>query len=68
MAVDAGGRIRGSVIHTHATWLLGANTPVADVAARLGHSPVVLLNTYAHAVPRHEDAGIAAVGAMLYGK
>jgi integrase len=54
--------------HTHATWLLGANTPVADVAARLGHSPVVLLNTYAHAVPRHEDAGIAAVGAMLYGK
>lgn len=47
-----------------ATSLLGANLSVADTAARLGHSPAVLLSRYASAIPAN-DARAAEVMARL---
>ncbi len=39
------------VRHTAATLLLQAGIPAVTVAGILGHSPTVLLTTYAHALP-----------------
>ena len=37
--------------HTHASLALSAGVPVRELAERLGHSPEVLLSTYAECVP-----------------
>lgn len=47
--------------HTAATLLLQAGIPPVVVAGILGHSPAVLMSTYAHALP---DAKRDAVGVL----
>jgi integrase len=41
--------------HSHGSLLLAAGVSIPVVAARLGHSPDVLLRTYAHAIETHEE-------------
>lgn len=58
-AVKAAGIRFHDLRHTHATILLRAGVPVADVSKRLGHAtPVITLTIYAHVL---EDADAAAV-------
>lgn len=52
--------------HAHATALLAAGEPIADVAARLGHSDTSLtLRIYAHALPDRGKAIAARVDDLL---
>lgn len=51
--------------HTHATLLLSAGVPVHIVAKRLGHStPVITMTTYAHVLPRAQEAAVAVLAGM----
>lgn len=49
--------------HVHASALLAAGVPVADIADRLGHTVATLLRTYVHAVGKvdHSDKIAAAL-------
>jgi integrase len=52
--------------HTCATLLLQGGVPPHVVAARLGHSVMELMKTYAHALPMQQDAA-ARLGQVLHG-
>lgn len=51
--------------HTFASTLLSAGVPVPAVAEYLGHSPAVLLSTYAHLMPADHDRARSAVQAAF---
>ena len=52
--------------HAHATALLAAGEPVADVAARLGHADTSLtMRVYAHALPDRGKAIAARLDEIL---
>ena len=52
--------------HFHATQLLSAGVPVAQVSARLGHSsPAITLGTYAHWIPANDQASANLIGSVL---
>lgn len=51
--------------HTTASALLAAGLPVRDVAESLGHSPAVLMRTYAHALPGSRQRIAAAMDEAL---
>ena len=55
------------VRHTVATLSLQAGTPPHVVAARLGHSVMELMRTYAHALPNQQQDAAARLGALLHG-
>jgi len=52
--------------HTQATLLIGSNTDVKTVQARLGHSSVTLtLNTYSHAIAANDKKAAETFGNLL---
>jgi site-specific recombinase XerD len=51
--------------HTYASTLLSGGVSVAAAADYLGHSPVVLLRTYAHLMPADHDRARAVVQAAF---
>jgi integrase len=53
--------------HTVATLSLQAGTPPHVVAAKLGHSVMELMRTYAHALPGQQQDAAARLGALLHG-
>lgn len=53
--------------HFAATQMLSAGVDVKTAAARLGHSPAMLLSTYAHVLPAHDTAAASVVEAALLG-
>ena len=55
------------VRHTVATLSLKAGTPPHVVAAKLGHSPMELMKTYAHATPDMQQDAAALLGSLLHG-
>jgi integrase len=55
-ALDLEGYTFHSLRHSHAVALLTAGVDVRTVAERLGHSPAVLLRTYAHFVKPADQA------------
>jgi integrase len=46
--------------HTHGSRLIGAGLPITTVAARLGHTPKVLLRIYAHELKAAEERRASA--------
>ena len=56
---------RSKARHTFASTLLSAGVPVPAVAEYLGHSPAVLLSTYAHLMPADHDRARSAVRAAF---
>jgi integrase len=53
--------------HCAATFWLGAGVPIGETARRLGHSPEVLLSTYAGVMTGDESTSNAAIEAALGG-
>jgi len=53
--------------HTAATLLLQTGVPPHVVAARLGHSVVMLMQTYAHALPGQQQDAAARLSTLLHG-
>lgn len=53
--------------HTHATLALNAGVPIPEMAARLGHSPSMLLDTYADVVTADAGRWTSVLGAALGG-
>jgi integrase len=53
--------------HTAATLLLQAGVLPHVVAARLGHSVVMLMTTYAHAIPSMQQDAATRLGDVLHG-
>jgi integrase len=54
------------VRHSVATHLLTAGVPVHTVAARLGHSsPMVIMSTYAHVLPRSDERAAEVMAEVL---
>jgi integrase len=53
--------------HTVATLSLQAGTPPHAVAARLGHSVLELMKTYAHALPDQQQDTATRLGRLLHG-
>ena len=51
--------------HFYASTLLSQSVPVAATAEYLGHSPAVLLSTYAHLIPEDHDRARGAVEAAF---
>ena len=51
--------------HTHATIALTEGIPLHVVAARLGDDAKILLDTYAHLLPRSDEHAAAIVAAKL---
>jgi integrase len=51
--------------HTYASTLLSGGVQVAAAADYLGHSPAVLLRTYAHLMPADHDRARAVVQAAF---
>ncbi|MDQ6617284.1 MAG: hypothetical protein M3083_21700 [Actinomycetota bacterium] len=51
--------------HTFASVLLSGGVFVAAVADYMGHSPAVLLKTYAHIIPADNDRARSAVQAAF---
>lgn len=51
--------------HTHATLALNAGIPVPEVAARLGHAPAMLLDTYADVVAADTQRWTSVLGAAF---
>lgn len=49
--------------HLQATYLLAQGIPVHEVAARLGHDPVMTLRVYGHAIPAHDRRSADAIAA-----
>jgi integrase len=59
---DAGVTVRyHDLRHWHASVLLSAGVPIATVAQLLGHTPAVLLRTYAHVLDGDHDRARAAI-------
>jgi integrase len=59
---DAGVHVRfHDLRHYCASVLLSAGVPIPQVAAMLGHTPAVLLKTYAHVIPGDDDRARAAI-------
>jgi len=54
-----------SLRHTCATWMLSKNVPITTAAKRLGDTPAVLLDTYAHAIAEDEARADAAMDEAL---
>ena len=53
--------------HFHATQLLAAGEPVAQVSHRLGHSsPAVTLDTYSHWIPAQDQQAADIIGSLLH--
>ena len=53
--------------HTHATDLLAAGVPIADVSRRLGHARIsYTLDLYGHALPRTDKEIAAKVGTLYF--
>ena len=50
-----------------ATLSLQAGMPPHVVAARLGHSVIELMKTYAHALPDMQQDAASRLGALLHG-
>ena len=46
--------------HTHGSRLIAAGLPITTVAARLGHTPEVLLRVYAHELKAAEEQRASA--------
>jgi integrase len=53
--------------HTVATLSLQAGTPPHVVAAKLGHSAMELMKTYAHALPDMQQDAAARLATLLHG-
>lgn len=54
--------------HTHATELLSAGVPIADISRRIGHSKIShTLDLYSHAIPRN-DKVIASKLELIFGR
>jgi hypothetical protein len=53
--------------HSFATAALSARVPVEVVAARLGDTPRVIQETYAHVLPADDEAAAKAVGDLFRG-
>lgn len=51
--------------HTYASTLLSGGVSVAAAAEYLGHTPAVLLRTYAHLMPADQDRARAVVQAAF---
>jgi integrase len=51
--------------HSNAIALLTSGVDVKTAAARLGHNPALLLNTYAHFVPSADREAADRLGAAL---
>jgi len=51
--------------HTHASILLAAGVPVHEVAERMGHSIIMLLNTYAHGLDNRRRVLSKIMGDLL---
>lgn len=51
--------------HTYASTLISGGVSIAAAAEYLGHSPAVLLRTYAHLVPADHDRARAIVQAAF---
>lgn len=47
--------------HLQATYLLAQGIPVHEVAARLGHDPVMTLRVYGHAIPANDRRSADAI-------
>jgi integrase len=56
-----------SLRHVHASQLLARGVDVVTTARRLGHSPDVLLRTYAHVIAQTDKAAADAIDAALAG-
>ena len=52
---------------THATALLNAGVPIHVAAARLGHSPAVMLSTYAKWTKGADATAVAVIGDLAKG-
>jgi integrase len=52
---------------THATWLLNSGVPIHVAAARLGHSPAVMLSTYAKWTKGADATAVAVIGELTKG-
>lgn len=66
----AGGPYRNFHVirHTHATELLSAGVPIADISRRIGHAKIShTLDLYSHAIPRN-DKVIAGKLEMIFGR
>ncbi len=50
--------------HTHASWLLAGGADLKTVIDRLGHTPTRTRQRYIHAMPRADDAALAALALM----
>jgi integrase len=53
--------------HTAGSWMLEAGAPVPYVAARLGHTPQMLMRTYAHEIESANRRGAAIVNRWANG-
>jgi integrase len=53
--------------HTAATLLLSGGIPPHVVAKRLGHSPAVLMETYAHVLRADSREAALLLGGLLHG-
>jgi integrase len=54
--------------HTSATLLLQAGVNIKIIAARLGHSSIIVtLNTYAHLLPEIQETVVAAMADIIGG-
>jgi integrase len=51
--------------HWAATHLVASGVDIKTIAGRLGHSPQVLLKTYAHRLPARDEQGAAILGDLL---
>jgi integrase len=53
--------------HSHGTILLAKGVPIHEVAGRLGHTAALLLQTYAHRLPKEDQRSAEIIGAMTGG-
>jgi integrase len=53
--------------HSHGTILLNKGVPIHEVAGRLGHTAALLLQTYAHRLPKEDQRSAEIIGAMTSG-
>lgn len=52
--------------HTHATELIAAGVPLADVSRRLGHSRIsTTMDIYTHAIPKNDDRLINTIDTIF---
>jgi len=53
--------------HSHGTILLAKGVPIHEVAGRLGHTAALLLQIYAHRLPKEDQRSAEIIGAMTGG-